>query len=167
MTDFVEIKKNYRSEEDPHDVIIMPPNIRTNPIKKGQVGKQVTFGGTVPYMEDDFNRPKYFAQAEREYSQSMMQDKPFSQRAKKTDSFNTHKQILEENPAIPHRAPKPKTAPLIEHDKAFKPANPSKRGYNKTIAPFPYYLEDPKKPLTRKMPVEGEEEKAKFKPTHN
>ena len=138
MTDFVEIKKNYRSEENPHDVIIMPPNIRTNPIKKGQVGLRVTFGGTVPYMEDDYNRPKYFAQAEREYSQSMMQDKPFSQRAKKTDSFNTHKQILEENPAIPHRAPKPKTAPLIEHDKAFRPANPSKRGYNKTIAPFPY-----------------------------
>ena len=85
MTDFVEIKKNFRSEEAPHEVIIEPPNIRTNPIKKGQIGKNVTFGGTVPYMEDDYNRPKYFAQAERESSQSMMQDKPFSQRAKKTD----------------------------------------------------------------------------------
>ena len=72
-----------------------------------------------------------------------------------------------ENPPIPHRAPKPKTAPLIEHDKAFKPSNPAKRGHNKTIAPFPYYKEDPKKPLTRKMPVEGEEEPPKFKPTHN
>ena len=35
MSDFVEIKKNYRSEENPSDVIIEPPNIRTNPIKRG------------------------------------------------------------------------------------------------------------------------------------
>ena len=28
-------------------------------------------------------------------------------------------------------------------------------------------MEDPKKPVTRKVPIEGEEDKAKFKPTHN
>lgn len=33
MTDFVEIKKNFRSEENPKEVLIQPPNIRTNPIK--------------------------------------------------------------------------------------------------------------------------------------
>ena len=144
MTDFIEIKKNYMNDENPRDVNIGPRNINTNPPKNGQSGKQVYFGGVIPipYMEDDYNRPKYFAQAEREYSSSMMQDKPFSQRAKKTDSFNTNRKILEENPPIPHRAPKPKTAPLIEHDKAFKPSNPAKRGHNKTIAPFPYYKED-------------------------
>jgi len=66
----------------------MPPNIQTNPIKKGQNGRQVTFGGTIPYIEDDYNRPRYFAQAEREYHNSMLQDKPFSQQAKKR-VFNT------------------------------------------------------------------------------
>ena len=167
MTDYVDIQKNYRSDENPREVVTMPPNIRTNPIKKGQHGKQVTFGGTIPYMEDDYNRPKYFAAAEREYHYSKLQDKPFSQRAKKTDTFNTHKQILEENPPIPHRAPKPKTAPAIEHDKPFKPSNPPKKGYNKTLAKFPVYQEDPKKPVTRKVPIEGEDEKPKFKPTHN
>ena len=78
MTDFVEIKKNYLDPENPRNVLINPPNIRTNPIKKGQSGRQVTFGGKIPYMEDDYNRPKYFAATEREVSASKMQDKPFS-----------------------------------------------------------------------------------------
>lgn len=144
----------------------MPRNIQTNPIKKGQIGKQVTFGGTIPYIEDDYNRPKLFANAEREYHESMLQDKPFSQRVKKTGQFNTNRKILEENPPIPHRQPKPATAPLIEHDKPFRPTHPPKKGYNKTIAKFPAYIEDPKKPVTRRVPIEGEEEKPKFKPTH-
>ncbi len=122
MTDFTEIQKNFRSEENPREVLTMPPNIQTNPIKKGQHGKQVTFGGTIPYIEDDYNRPKYFAQAEREYHYSKLQDKNFSQRAKHTDFFNTHRQILEENPPIPHRPAPPKTAPSELHDKPFRPA---------------------------------------------
>ena len=79
MTDFTEIQKNYRDEENPRDVVIGPPNMRTNPMKRGKSGKQVFFGGKVPYMEDDYNRPKYFAAAEREYHQAMLQEKPFSQ----------------------------------------------------------------------------------------
>lgn len=55
----------------------------------------------------------------------------------------------------------------MTHDKAFKPSNPPKLGYNKTLARFPPYKEDPKKPLTRRVPVEGEEDKPKFKPTYN
>ena len=86
---------------------------------------------------------------------------------KKTHVFNSNKNLLAENPPIPHRAPKPKTAPLIEHDKPFKPSNPPKRGYNKTLAKFPAYKEDPKKPITRRVPVEGEEDKPKFKPSYN
>ena len=66
-SDYTHIQKNFRSEENPREVISDPPNIRTNPIKKGQVGRQVTFGGTIPYMEDDYNRPRMFLTAEREY----------------------------------------------------------------------------------------------------
>lgn len=54
----------------------------TNPPKKGVVGKNTSFGGMVPYMEDDFNRPKKLAQEERERGAALMQDKPFSQKAK-------------------------------------------------------------------------------------
>ena len=77
-TDFVEIQKNFRSEENPREVISQPPNIRTNPIKTGQHGKQVYFGGSIPYVPDDYNRPKEFAKAEREYHHSKLQDKNFS-----------------------------------------------------------------------------------------
>lgn len=58
--------------------MIGPSNIITNPIKKGALGKQVHFGGKIPYMEDDYNNPKKIAQADREYHQAMLQEKPFS-----------------------------------------------------------------------------------------
>ena len=41
--------------------MISPRNFLTNPPKAGKVGKNTTFGGIVPYMEDDFNRPKELA----------------------------------------------------------------------------------------------------------
>ena len=56
---------------------------------------------------------------------------------------------------------------MVEHDRPFKPSHPPRTGYNKTIMRFPAYKEDPKKPIERKMPVEGEELPPKFKPTHN
>jgi hypothetical protein len=63
---------------------------------------------------------------------------------------------LEEDIPIPARAPAKKEVPSLVHDKAFKPSNPAKRGYNKTLAKFPDYQCDPKKPIERVMPVEGE-----------
>ena len=65
MQDFVEVQKNFRSEENPRDVLIAPRNFLTNPPKVGKVGKNTSFGGIVPYMEDDFNRPKKLAEQER------------------------------------------------------------------------------------------------------
>jgi len=98
MSDYIPIQKNYKSDENPREVVIELRNVITHPIKKGQCGKYVTFGGTIPYIEDDYNRPKYFARAEREYHYTMLQDKPFSQRVKPRPTFNTHRAILEENP---------------------------------------------------------------------
>ena len=106
-TDYTHIQKNFRSEENPREVISDPPNIKTNPIKKGQHGRQVYFGGTVPYMCDDYNRPKEFLKAERDYHLSMVQEKPFSQRVRKKDTFNSHREILSEKVPLPHRKPKP------------------------------------------------------------
>ena len=53
----------------------------------------------------------------------------------------------------------------MEHDKPFKPSHPPKRGYNKSLAPFPTYIPDPKKGIERRR--DEEDEKPKFKPTHN
>ena len=54
----------------------------------------------------------------------------------------------------------------MQHDAPFKPSNPPKKGYNKTIDKFPPYKEDPMKPTMRKKTEEGADER-KWKPTHN
>lgn len=54
----------------------------------------------------------------------------------------------------------------MQHDMAFKPSNPPKRGYNKTLDKFPEYKEDPMKMVTRKKTPDGADER-KWKPTHN
>lgn len=79
-------KKMYRDEEGA--VITEPRNFLTNPPKKGRNGEGTQFGDSVPYMEDDYNRPRQLAKKEREFHQSKLQDKPFSQRAKGTATFN-------------------------------------------------------------------------------
>ena len=53
----------------------------------------------------------------------------------------------------------------MEHDKPFRPSNPAKRGYNKSLSPFPTYKEDPLKFVERK-PDDDENAPKKFKPTH-
>ena len=66
----------------------------------------------------------------------MVQEKPFSQKAKHTDMFNTFRQVYEENPRIPEKK-KPEEQPKVNeagepieplHDKPFKPSNPPKKG---------------------------------------
>ena len=52
------MQKNFRSEENNREVVIPPRNILTNPPKVGKIGKNTSFAGVIPYMEDDFNRPK-------------------------------------------------------------------------------------------------------------
>ena len=59
------------------------------------------------------------------------------------------------------------TAPVYEHDKPFRPSHPARKGYNKTLEKFPTYIEDPFKHVTRKVAIEGEDDKKKFRPTHN
>ena len=139
MKEFDQVQKNFRSEENPREVLIHPRNFLTNPPKAGKVGKNTSFGGVVPYMEDDFNRPKTLATEARLAGKELEQDKPFSQKVKKTHLFNTNRAVIGEDRDYPHRKASPPPAPLMEHDKPFKPAQPPKIGYNKCLAPFPHY----------------------------
>lgn len=162
--DYTVVKKNFRDEEG--NVVIAPPNIRTNPPKKGKVGKNTIFGQYPSHLADDYEAPKKLANKERAEHLSKVQEKPFSQRIKHTETFNKPLNVYGENPPVPAREPKAKPAPPMEHDKAFKPSNPPRIGYNKTINKFPEYKEDPPKRLTRKIVVEGEDEGPKFKSTY-
>lgn len=131
------------------------------------VGKQTTFSGIIPHLADDYENPKKLAIAERRHKKTMEQEKPFSQRIRQKDTFNAPFNVYGEDPAIPARVPKARSPPAMEHEKPFKPANPAKKGINRTINKFPEYKEDPPKRLTRKIKVEGEpEEGPKFKTTY-
>lgn len=97
----------------------------------------------------------------------MEQEKPFSQRVKHTETFNKPKEVYGEDVPIPHKQPPAKLPPPIEHEKPFKPSNPPKRGYNRTLCKFPDYKENPPKELKRKIKEEDKDDPPRFKPTHN
>lgn len=149
--------------------MVAPRNIVTNPIKVGRVGKQTSLGGVIRHMGDDYDAGKKLAQKEREYHMSKLQDKPFSQQCRRLRNgvFNSHKTVFdikEDIKALPRTMTAPRRA---EHDKPFRPSNPPKKGYNKSIARFPNYMENPPKELTRVRPVDGEEQPPRFKMTTN
>ena len=130
MQDYAHIQKDFRDPENTRDVLIAPRNFLINPPKAGKVGKQTTFGGIVPYMESDYDRPKELAKKERLHGESLMQEKPFSQKVKPTFDhlFNTNRAVIGEDIPIPAREPPKKKPPAMEHDKPFKPSHPPRTG---------------------------------------
>lgn len=82
-------KKDFKDEEG--QVKVGPRNITTIPCKLGKCGKNVLIGEKIPYIEDDYNAKKKLAKKEMEYHHSMVQEKPFSQKAKHTEMFNTYR----------------------------------------------------------------------------
>jgi hypothetical protein len=170
MTDYVEKKKSRKAPEG--GVLIEPRNFLTNPPKKGEVGKGTSFGGNLPHMPEPFDYKREILTKERLEHEAKLQEKAFSQMARKKDTFNPIKEVFGTDVPLPKEEEKIPSKEHISphmplHDKAFKPSNPPKRGYNKTLEKFPPYKEDPLKFITRKKPVEGEEERPNFKPSHN
>jgi hypothetical protein len=84
---------------------------------------------------------------------------------KKKETFATVKEAFGEDRTYLPKKPEEKRKPLMEHEAPFKPSNPPKRGYNKTLDKFPEYKEDPLKVVVRKKTPETDERK--WKPTHN
>ena len=163
-------KQDYRNAEENGAVMTGPRNFLTNPMKRGKVGRATSFGGAVPYTEDDYDIKKKIAMKERRHHVDKIQEihdaKHFSQKAKRKEYFNSHLQVYEENPPIPARPEKKEPERVDIHDgKKFKPSNPPKRGNHCTLEKFPLYQEDPPTQLKRKQPVEGEEDPPGFKPT--
>ena len=56
-------------------------------------------------MPDDYNYPKTLAKKEFEEAKKLMQEKPFSQRAKTIGVFNKNLQVYGEDVPIPAKAP--------------------------------------------------------------
>jgi hypothetical protein len=161
-------KKNYKDEEG--NVITEPHNFLTSRLKKGKNGKGTTFDGPIKYMEDEYDRRRKFVKEEMEYHRSKLQDKPFSQQAKRLafGTFGHPSEVF--GPADVPLKPAPlKTSasaanalPSI-HDHAFKPANPGKK--NRILGKFPEFIADPPKQLKRVKKGENDpEDKIAFKP---
>ena len=163
MIDFKEVSKNRKGADG--GVVTDPKNFLTSPPKKGTTYKGTLFGGKTEHMAEPFDRKKELEIAERKDHHQKMQDKPFSQKVKGKETFATIKEAYGEDKEYPARKPAPARDPLMTHDIPFKPSNPPKLGYNKTLDKFPAYIEDPLKFAQRKK--EGEGEVGKWKPTHN
>lgn len=54
----------------------------------------------------------------------------------------------------------------MSHEAPFKPANPSKKGYNGTIDKFPEYKEDPMRVAVRKKEDDKKEDRPSWKSTY-
>lgn len=104
-SDYVEIKKNFRNPdpESQKEVMIGPRNILTNPMKKGKAGKFTQLGEKIPYIEDDYNRAKELQRRKHLQDASKFQEKPFSQRVRRTETFNKPKNVFGEDIPIPEK----------------------------------------------------------------
>jgi hypothetical protein len=71
-------RKDYRDPEG--GVVIGNRNFLTNPMKEGVPGTKIgtSFGGIIPYMEDDYDIKKKILSKELAYHNSKVQEKPFS-----------------------------------------------------------------------------------------
>ena len=135
----VHIAKNFKDEEGA--VITQPRNFMTSPPKLGRVGKGTSFAGPTPHMVDDYDRPKMLAHKEYLYHHSKLQDKPFSPLAAKLKNgvFNQSKQLydicetIKKPPAVQREINK------VDHERAFRPSQPGKKGPHATIDKFPEY----------------------------
>ena len=116
-------------------------------------------------MKDEYVYPKELARDEMQALKAKEQEKPFSQRCRTWGGFNKSKDVYGENPELPQRTPKPRTAPSFTQEIAFKPAKPARTGHSCTFTKFPEHMSDPLKFTERKRHVEGEEAPPSFKST--
>jgi hypothetical protein len=58
------VVKNFKDEDG--NVKIAPANMKCQKIKVGKIGRNVTLGGIIPYMEDDYDAKKKLAIKELE-----------------------------------------------------------------------------------------------------
>jgi len=88
-------KRDFRNPEDNGAVTLGPRNFLTNPMKEGKVGRATSFGGLIPYKEDDYDRQRKIAAKERADHMGVIAEthdaKNFSQKAKRSEFFNSYK----------------------------------------------------------------------------
>jgi hypothetical protein len=164
MTDHADRKKTYRGPDG--KVITHPKNITTNPPKYGHGDTTVghLLSKTLPHLAEPYNRPKELAAKELAEHKKKLQEAPFRTTSYGNNLFNSHKRTFgKDDKVLDPLKPRTLSPSKKLHEMEFKPSNPSKHGYNKTIGKFPKYMDNPIKAPVRKVPDPSEKRDA-FKP---
>lgn len=166
MPEFHVTKKNYRGPDG--KVVIPNRNIMTNPPKSGHgdttIGHLLSKG--YKHLAEPYNRPKELAAKEREEHKKKLQEAPFRTVSHGNNLFvSTKKTFGKDEQALEPGKPKPpKTLPKL-HEMPFKPSNPPKVGYNKTLDKFPEYKPDPIRVAVRQI-VDPSKKQDAFRPNN-
>jgi len=123
-----------------------PKNITVNPPKEGHGATTVghLLNRIPEYKEDPYNRRRELEFKERQENKKKLQENPFLSTHHGNENFSSNKQAFgKDGKVLPPVAPKTSRMDKSLHEAPFKPSNPSKIGYNRTINKFPAYKEDP------------------------
>jgi hypothetical protein len=144
MADFTEKKKNFKGPDG--RVIVPPRNIVTNPPKTGHGDSTVghLLNKHYPHQADPYDRKRELEFKERQAAKKKLQEAPFKSVCHGDKNFATFKQQFgKDEKVLGPGKPRAQTPPAKLHEAAFRPANPARQGYNKTINKFPEYKPDP------------------------
>lgn len=136
--------KTYHTRDKNGNIITQPKNFLTNPYKKGFGNTTVGhLFGPVKYVQDPYNRPKEFDIQERAIHKSKILNlsKPFVSTSKNKNLFSSNLEVFGSQ-MQPDARRRSFNYPGVSHSKPFKPGNPAKQGYNKTLSKFPDYVEE-------------------------
>jgi len=174
-------KKSYKDPEG--GVLVGPRNFFTNPMKKGVVDGKAnrrgpTFGGPIPYIESNYNIEKEILTKEIQHHNSLLQEKPWSQRARHMKkwyygTFNNYNEVMGEDREYPPKKPPapPNIANVHEGDAPFKPfgTNTNKKAVScqGTFEIFPGEQKGAIRVVKRVKLTEEEEERPPFRLTNN
>jgi len=161
--EFTTEKKNHRGLDG--KVICGPKNITVNPPKSGHGSSNIghLFSKHPQHMKDEYNRQREMEFKEKEEQKKKLQEASFKSTDHGGRPFTSDRNFYGTTRPLPEKRPKTVAPPPKISEYPFKPSNPSKQGYNKTINKFPEYKPDPMRIVTR---VKEETKKETYKPNN-
>ena len=128
-------------------MILAPRNITTAPAKKGMsTNPDITLSDYPEHFPDNYDSVRESMQRERAYHLSKLQEAPFKSVNVFGNPFFTDREQygVGDRPQPPKSARKLREPKIVEHDRAFTPTHPAKKGIvDKTIGKFPEYISEP------------------------
>ncbi|CAI2375938.1 unnamed protein product [Moneuplotes crassus] len=149
------------------NVRLREPNFVTSKSKVGggKTTPGVCMGGkTIKYIEDDYDREKdYKREQSRRHKEKI--PKPFASTVKQRTTFTKDEQCYTIEGLTLKLKKELYNYDKVKHPQPFRPSNPAKKGYNKTLEQFPSYTEDPGRPAKKESTKHYAAQTGKWRPT--